>query len=428
MSTTRPLPRKHNPLILPAESPSYEELLTRRRLGKTYLSVKPGQIGTSNATKPENLGLFEYAHLRAPIPKDLRGSEIFSLNPAQAPNTYFLMRRSRDGYISATGMFKIAFPWAKHAEEKAEREYLKSLPKTSEDEIAGNVWISPEFALELAEEYKMVTWVRALLDPTDITPSANSPEKNISPPPKFAMPPSDATILEPPSLARTRGRRSASPAKSAIPARKIATPRKPRQTRAQKELSATSSSAANESLQNTLDQAASTAEPIAEEKEDGLAEVNGDKEIQEETEEQTVPVKKASEENVKVDVESTVEVDTTADLETTRTNVFVELPASAPELPLPEDTETMIATAKEMVEEATRLQEETAGNPTSSKSSKKRKAVEKDEDHEAEGTSGQPAKRAKTLETTLRRERVRNRALFGVTATLALAATIPYFF
>lgn len=41
-------------------------------------------------------------------------------------------------------MFKIAFPWALHAEEKAERDYLKSKDSTSQDEIAGNVWISPE--------------------------------------------------------------------------------------------------------------------------------------------------------------------------------------------------------------------------------------------------------------------------------------------
>jgi len=69
-----------------------DDLLSRRRLGKTNLSVKPGQIGTSNATKPENLGLFEYAHLRAPLPKDLKGSEIFpSHNSAQHPETYFLM-------------------------------------------------------------------------------------------------------------------------------------------------------------------------------------------------------------------------------------------------------------------------------------------------------------------------------------------------
>lgn len=68
-----------------------EELLARRRLGKTNLAVKPGQVGTSNATKPENLGVFEYAHLRAPLPKELKGSEIFAPNP---PETYFLMVRS----------------------------------------------------------------------------------------------------------------------------------------------------------------------------------------------------------------------------------------------------------------------------------------------------------------------------------------------
>lgn len=69
-----------------------DDLLTRRRLGKTHLAVKATQIGTSNATRPENLGPFEYAHLRAPLPKDLKGSEIFpSHTPQQHPETYFLM-------------------------------------------------------------------------------------------------------------------------------------------------------------------------------------------------------------------------------------------------------------------------------------------------------------------------------------------------
>ena len=42
-------------------------------------------------------------------------------------------------------MFKIAFPWAQHAEERAERDYLKTLESTSEDDVAGNVWVSPKF-------------------------------------------------------------------------------------------------------------------------------------------------------------------------------------------------------------------------------------------------------------------------------------------
>jgi hypothetical protein len=115
-------------------------------LGKTKLAVKPAQVGTSNATKPENLGVFEYAHLRAPLPADLKGSEIFTTSAnQQQPETYFLMRRSSDGYCSATGMFKIAFPWATQAEEKAERDYLKSLDTTSSDEVAGNIWIEPAY-------------------------------------------------------------------------------------------------------------------------------------------------------------------------------------------------------------------------------------------------------------------------------------------
>lgn len=69
-----------------------EELLRCRRLGKTNLTVRPTVIGTSNATKPENLGPFEYAHLRVKLPRDLKGSEIFpSHNTQQQPETYFLM-------------------------------------------------------------------------------------------------------------------------------------------------------------------------------------------------------------------------------------------------------------------------------------------------------------------------------------------------
>ncbi len=39
-------------------------------------------------------------------------------------------------------MFKAAFPWAKVAEENAERDYIKVLPSTAHDEVAGNVWVN----------------------------------------------------------------------------------------------------------------------------------------------------------------------------------------------------------------------------------------------------------------------------------------------
>lgn len=44
-------------------------------------------------------------------------------------------------------MFKIAFPWAQHSEEKEERDYLKTLDSTSEDDVAGNIWVTPEFGM-----------------------------------------------------------------------------------------------------------------------------------------------------------------------------------------------------------------------------------------------------------------------------------------
>ena len=54
--------------------------------------MKPGQVGTSNATKPENLGMFDYAHLRCPLPENLKSSEIFAPQLKQPhPEAYFLM-------------------------------------------------------------------------------------------------------------------------------------------------------------------------------------------------------------------------------------------------------------------------------------------------------------------------------------------------
>jgi hypothetical protein len=56
------------------------------------LHVKPGQVGLNNATKAENLGIFDYAHLRVPLPPNLKGSEIFKVGKnAPQPESYFLM-------------------------------------------------------------------------------------------------------------------------------------------------------------------------------------------------------------------------------------------------------------------------------------------------------------------------------------------------
>ncbi|KAJ9632466.1 hypothetical protein H2203_000871 [Taxawa tesnikishii (nom. ined.)] len=238
MARERQLPERRNPLIAEEHSPPMNILIERRRLGQTELAVKPGQVGTSNATKPDNLGKFDYAHLRVPLPKDLKGSGVISmLKSGFYPEAYFLMRRSNDGYISATGMFKAAFPWASAEEEEAEKQHLKSLPETGDEEIAGNVWIPPENALELADEYGMRPWILALLDPEPIEKGTHDPKKRIATPPRFTMPSTtNGTSLPAPAERSTRSRtlRSASPAKQAPPTpsgRKIATPRRGRRTR-----------------------------------------------------------------------------------------------------------------------------------------------------------------------------------------------------
>ncbi|KAE8351538.1 putative apses transcription factor [Aspergillus coremiiformis] len=440
----RSLPKKNNPHILPPETPAYEELLRCRRLGKTNLSVRPTVIGTSSATKPENLGPFEYAHLRVKLPEDLKGSEIFpSHNTPQQPETYFLMRRSKDGYVSATGMFKIAFPWAKLEEERSEREYVKARNETSEDEIAGNVWISPILALELAKEYQMYDWVRALLDPAEIvqTPSSTKKHMHITPPPRFDLPPIEApTQLTAPAPRLRRGR-------SASPSKRLASPRKPRTTRAReakevhelKEASISATSEANASLQSALDATAEsgsmngTIQPSVEEDEENVVFTpkksaptpKPTKTLSKST--RAKEVKEAREDNVKVDAETIA--DEATDVQKTKTTVSVEMPITLPEAPSAEDTKNMIAKAKGMVEEAAKLQNTEQERLASSKAAKKRKTEEAlsddDEDEEAKTLR---TKRAKVLEEKLKRERVRNRALVGVTAAFALAASIPYFF
>jgi len=393
------LPERRNPLLEEERAPSHEILVERRCLGQTELKVKPGQVGTSNATKIENLGTLDYAHLRVPLPKDLAGSGIFVKGSNRKwPEAYFLMRRSSDGFISATGMFKAAFPFAQQEEETAEKEYIKSLEEASSEEVAGNVWIDPSKALDLSEEYGIKLWIEALLDPEAITHGTSDNKRYIKSPPAFRVKDSPNGSVGSPLEKKvdgkrsTRGARSAqseSPSKAKSTPRKIATPRKSRKAR-----TAVAGS----------DEQPST---IKEEEEKANGEVNGEH----------------ASDTVKVEVVTTSVPTANGEEEIETTRVQVEMPADHADLDLPEDTAAMLAKAREMVRQAEQID-----GPTTVNTKNKRKAeeiIEPDEVASLDHALQQAPKRVRHNEVELRKEKVRRRALTGIAATLAVGALIP---
>lgn len=351
--------------------------------------------GAPGEVDPSSLGVFDYAHLRAPLPKGIQ-SGIFK----SSPNSYFLMRRSQDGYVSATGMFKATFPYAEAAEEEAERKYIKSLDTTSFEETAGNVWIPPHVALSLADEYRISSWIRALLDPAEIavTNAPDSPPKRIQAPPKYDLLKSGQVSLAPPtpsSISRsTRARRSASPAK----ARPIASPKK-RTTKVK---------ATQHSITDNGSSTAGTDSTAA----------TDDIEITEISKEPSV-IFALAEEEAKVQVRVDQQVKVFEGVETTHTSIELDLPFKGP--PTVEETTRMIEEAKALVDSAA-AEVATSGEQQKSKRKAGDITVGEEDgevlDRELELLEPR-AKKVKT-DVELRKARVRNRALVGLSATLAI--------
>ncbi|KAK6852372.1 hypothetical protein PG990_010021 [Apiospora arundinis] len=406
MDASRQLPKTHNPLMV-ENVPPFTDLVGRRRLGQTQLTPKMVQATSTADLDATNLGVFDYAHLRAPLPKGIV-SGIFK----SSPNSYFLMRRSQDGFVSATGMFKATFPYAEAIEEENERKYIKSLVTTSHEETAGNVWIPPEQALSLATEYRITPWIRALLDPADIpvTNTSESSPKKIQAPPKFDPILASQNTLAPPtpsSLRSTRGRRSASPAKK----RAIASPRK-RSTK----VTASQSTAADPFSAETTNGVTESETPSSAATDDVRIE-------QIETEPVVVLAPVEEEPRVQVKVDQDVKV--FKGVETTTTNVEIGLPAGG-EPPSAEEAAKMIEEARAMVQAAAQ-EVEGSGASKGGKRKVEDMAVGDDEEETAEGADGsEPRSKKVKTEVALRKERVRNRALVGISATLAIGALIPY--
>lgn len=346
----------------------------------------------------------------------------------KAPSKYYLMRRSRDGYVSATGMFKATFPYAEAIEEEEERRYIKSLPATSHEETAGNVWVPPELALALAEEYQITPWIKALLDPAPVAYPDNADSKTILAPPVFEQP-QPAPSLAPPtptSLARSRGRRSASPTK--LPKKVAASPRKrstrvkadsvePPRTRSRSQsvdVEETISEKMEVKTETTLLQSVEE-EPAKEPEKSGKA---------------GKPARKPRQSKKK-----SVDVDVGGE---------VLFAAGAP--PTKEETQKMLQEAKQMVDAANESAQDTDapasgsadeaaqevpltnGDAEPKKSKRKANKMSTGDEPETAGKEGQKegeeavepsAKKVKT-EVQVRKETVRRRALFGLSATVAV--------
>lgn len=378
------------------------------------------------------LPAFDYAHLRAPLPKGIV-SGIFK----SSPSSYFLMRRSDDGYVSATGMFKATFPYATVEEEEMERRYIKSLPTTSPEETAGNVWIPPDQALSLAQEYRIVPWIQALLDPTDIQVSSgtdSSPPKKISAPPKFFSGQPIPTSLIPRSV---RSRRSVSPTKSSS-TRGTASPRKrsARKTASKTSDGETPSSSVKHSKSPSLTNgdfpqlvhpaAAGASAPSTGAK---IHADDDDIQIESHSDERAVVLHPVEEEQkLKVHVDQDVTVDENGE-ETTHTKIDVEIPLAG-EPPSAEEASRMVAEARAMVKAAAEGMAATAAQTddhTVENKKNKRKAdfIETEEDGESGSLAGatvaeiRQSKKIKT-EVELKKERIKKRAFIGISATLAV--------
>ena len=231
-------------------------------------------------------------------------------------------------------------------------------------------------ALELADEYGIRVWIAALLDDEAITHGTSDPKKSIKSPPAYKI--KDMVNGAGTKFAK-KGRASKATSASAepptsptkkTPARKMATPRKPRTTKGR----------------------GKSTEPEA---------VNGD-----------------APNTVKVEVET----EAGPDDELERTKVNVTMPTDHPELELPDNAEDLLAKAREMVAEAEKI----SGVPPSA-SKGKRKASELIDGDEP-GSPTLPVKRARTVDLELRKERIKRRALTGIAASLAIGYVFQQYF
>lgn len=263
--------------------------------------------------------------------------------------------------------------------------------------------------------YGIKPWIEALLDNEAVIPSDHRRRTDITPPPPFFKKlDSDKLELAPqltPSGGRRRSTRSMSPSKRMTPRKNRAAKSSVRESPLKKEVTPAPIYETEElSTVTTEETTLTSTAPVI---------TNGSSSS---TRAKTTPVERDVQPDINpVKVQVDEEVETSGDVAIKTTHVKVELPLGVSgQPPSAESTEEMLARAREMVEEAKKLE---TGPPTVSK----RKAG--DEEVEGDDEEGQErrAKKAKVVADQLRKEKVKTRALIGLTASLALGALLPYF-
>ncbi|EPX74112.1 bouquet formation protein Bqt4 [Schizosaccharomyces octosporus yFS286] len=91
-------------------------------------------------------------------------------NNPNSKQPHFLMRMAKNSNISATSMFRSAFPKAKQEEEDSEMEWIRENLNPVEEKQVSGLWVSPKDSLTLAKDYGMTPFIKALLE-ASTTPS-----------------------------------------------------------------------------------------------------------------------------------------------------------------------------------------------------------------------------------------------------------------
>lgn len=243
-------------------------------------------------------------------------------------------------------------------------------------------------ALELAEEYGITLWIAALLDPEPITHGTNDPKKLIKSPPTYKMK----------SMANGVGR---------TPDKGTATKRSTRGARSMRSESPTST------RPKATPRSRRTAKTPRKARGEELASVDENASVQDES---------VNGDKVTVEVENTVVPDAKNEEAVESTKVNVTMPSDHPDLHL-DDPKKAMEVARQMTNQAKEI-----GEPSGATRKSKRKAeamVEADDEVGLEGPSSRAAKKSKPAETQLRKERMRNRALTGIAASLAVGYVCP---